>query len=132
MKKTEKTKKKKMLPLVAQDAWLEPVEQEIEHRLERYLQRLAQIEKDYGSLKKFADAHKFFGIHYDKKARGWYYREWAPEAYELFFFGDFNHWNRQAHPMEKKANGVWEIFLDEATYADSFVHNSKVKVLVHG
>ena len=132
MKKPEKTKNKKVLPLVAQDSWLEPVEQEIENRLERYQQRLAQIEKEFGSLTKFADAYKFFGIHYDKKAHGWYYREWAPEAYELFFIGDFNHWDRQAHPMEKKENGVWEIFLDEAEYADRFVHNSKVKVLVHG
>jgi 1,4-alpha-glucan branching enzyme len=132
MKKNEGSKEKNVLPLVAQDNWLEPVAQEIENRLERYKQRLAQIEKEYGSLTKFADAHKFFGIHYDKKARGWYYREWAPEAYELFFFGDFNHWDRKAHRLEKKENGVWEIFLDDATYADSFVHNSKVKVLVHG
>jgi len=127
MKKTNK----KRLALVASDPWLEPVEQEIENRLNRYKNRLKQIETGYGSLLKFADAYNYFGIHYDKTAGGWYYREWAPAAFDLFLFGDFNGWNRTSHPLTKKENGIWEIFLDEKTYKNSFVHNSKLKVLVH-
>nr|NQU90182.1 alpha amylase C-terminal domain-containing protein [Bacteroidota bacterium] len=123
--------KKKHLSLVASDPWLEPVEQEIENRLQRYQDRLNQIKKDYGSLSKFADAYNYFGIHYDKLAGGWFYREWAPAAFELFLFGDFNDWNRTSHPLTKMENGVWEIFLDKEIYKDKFVHNSKIKLLVH-
>ncbi len=124
--------KKKRLALVESDPWLEPVEQEIENRVARYEAKLKQIEIQYGSLEKFADGYKYFGITYDKKAKGWYYREWAPAAYQIFLIGEFNDWNRSSHPLRKLDNGIWEIFLDEATYKDRFVHNSKVKVLVDG
>ncbi len=123
--------RKKRLALVANDPWLEPVEHEIEARLQRYQHRLKQIEDQAGSLTRFADAYKYFGIHYDKTAGGWVYREWAPAAYELFLFGDFNDWNRSSHPLTRNDNGVWEIFLDEKEYKDRFVHQSKLKVLVH-
>lgn len=122
--------KKKRLALVESDPWLEPVEHEIENRLARYEAKLKQIEIQYGSLEKLADGYNYFGINYDAKAKGWYYREWAPAAYQIFLTGDFNDWNRSSHPLKKLDNGVWEIFLDEATYKDRFVHNSKVKVLV--
>ncbi len=126
-----KKSNKKRLALVASDPWLEPVEQEIENRLNRYKNRLKSIENEFGSLLKFADAYNYFGIHYDKIAGGWFYREWAPAAFDLFLFGDFNDWNRTSHPLTKKENGIWEIFLDEKTWKNSFVHNSKLKVLVH-
>ncbi len=131
MTKTTKPKKKTPLALVASDPWLEPVEQEIENRLDRYKTRLKQIEDEYGSLTKFADAYNYFGIHYDKKAHGWYYREWAPEVYGMFLIGEFNDWNHTANPLQRRENGIWELFLDESTYKDRFVHNSKIKVLVN-
>ncbi|MFP4469751.1 MAG: alpha-amylase family glycosyl hydrolase [Bacteroidales bacterium] len=130
MPKTDKPNKKR-LALVANDPWLEPVEHEIEARLQRYENRLRQISDQAGSLLKFADAYNFFGIHYDKNAGGWFYREWAPAAYELFLIGDFNDWNRSSHPLKRMENGIWEIFLDEKEYKDRFVHGSKLKVLVH-
>ncbi|MBE0640168.1 MAG: alpha amylase C-terminal domain-containing protein [Bacteroidales bacterium] len=128
---TTKRADKTRLALVESDPWLEPAETEIENRLKRFQSRLAQIEDQYGSLHEFADAYTFFGIHYDKKAKGWYYREWAPAAFDLFLTGDFNDWNRTSHPLTKKENGVWEIFLDDKTYKTRFIHNSKLKVLVH-
>jgi 1,4-alpha-glucan branching enzyme len=127
----EKLPVNKRLALVASDPWLEPAEHEIKNRLGRFQERLNQINDQYGSLLKFADAYNYFGIHYDKKAKGWYYREWAPAAFDLFLTGDFNDWNRTSHPLKKLENGVWEIFLDEKTYKNRFVHNSKIKVLVH-
>jgi len=131
MQKAKYKNIKNRLALVESDEWLIPVEGEISNRLLRYKNRLKQIENDFGSLLNFADAYKYFGIHYDKKAGGWYYREWAPAAYELFLFGDFNGWNRNSHPLGRNEFGVWEIFLDEKIYKDSFKHGSLLKVLVH-
>ncbi len=127
----KKTPDNARLALVASDPWLEPAEGQISDRYNRFKYRLGQIEEQHGSLLDFADAYSYFGIHYDKKAKGWYYREWAPAAFELFLTGDFNDWNRSSHPLNKKENGVWEIFLDDKTNKNSFVHNSKLKVLVH-
>ncbi len=132
MKKIKKEKKTPVLDLVKNDPWLEPVAQEVADRYERYKKRLRQIEKDYGSIGKFADAYNYFGINYDEVRKGWVYREWAPHAYSLFLIGDFNDWNRGSHPLRKNEKGVWEIFLDERTCGNKFIHGSRVKVLVHG
>jgi 1,4-alpha-glucan branching enzyme len=117
--------------LIKLDPWLEPNAGDIEYRYQRFQDRLHEIEHDHESLLKFADGYKYFGINYDFPRKGWYYREWAPLATELFLFGDFNGWRRFTHPLTKNEYGVWELFLDEKTYKDSFKHGSKIKVLVN-
>jgi 1,4-alpha-glucan branching enzyme len=124
-------KGKRKIGMVAKDAWLEPAEPEICARYDRYKQTYEELKKSWGSLLKFADAHNYFGIHYDKERKGWVYREWAPKAQDLYFFGDFNSWQRYSHRMIRNQYGVWEIFLDKATYKDRFTHGSLVKVMVH-
>ncbi|UZR93271.1 alpha-amylase family glycosyl hydrolase [Chondrinema litorale] len=123
--------KEDILPqLVKDDPWLEPYVYDINERIQNFNELKANIEKNYGSLLKFADAHHYLGFNYDKKKKGWYYREWAPMAYSLYLIGDFNGWNRTSHPLSKLDNGVWEIFFDDKTYKDLLVHESLVKVLV--
>lgn len=120
------------LQLVKDDPWLEPVAMDVWNRYRRYRDRLHSIEDQFGSLMTFSSAHNYFGIHYDKKLKGWFYREWAPRARDLFLFGDFNQWQRYTHRLTNIGNGVWEIFLSKDLYEDRFVHQSRVKVLVHG
>jgi 1,4-alpha-glucan branching enzyme len=121
----------KKLNLVKQDPWLEPSEQDINDRYDRFMNRLKEIESGFESLKKFAEGYAYFGINYDAKRKGFVYREWAPEAYNLYLTGDFNNWKKHSHPLKKDQYGIWEIFLPENEYKDSFTHGSKVKVLVH-
>jgi len=120
------------LKIITDDPWLEPVSGVISGRFSHYKNLIRRIEKDFGSLMQFADWYRYLGIHFDKEENGWYYREYAPQAKDLFFFGDFNRWHRTDCRMERKEYGVWEIFLPFEKYKDSFVHGSKVKVLVHG
>ncbi len=125
------TKPGKKIGLVKNDPWLEQVEQEVMDRYHRFQYTLKDITDHWGSLKKFADAYNYFGIHYDAKKKGWWYREWAPKAQDLYLFGDFNDWQRYAHRLNRNQDGIWEIFLDEATYKDRFTHQSLIKVMVH-
>jgi len=118
------------LKLVKQDPWLEPSAQDIEDRYNRFRDKQASINKDFGSLNRFADAYKYYGINYDSKRKGWTYREWAPHAHALFLTGDFNNWQEYSCPLVRNEFGVWEVFLDERTYGRTFVHGSKIKVLV--
>ncbi len=122
----------KLPKLVKDDPWLQPVSEGVWMRLERFRQRLSQIEKDYGSLIQFANGYKYFGFNRDSRRKGWVYREWAPGAHMLHLIGDFNQWNYTSHPMSRDAFGVWEIFLPDKHYADSLKHGSKLKVLVDG
>lgn len=117
--------------MVKRDPWLEQVEQEISERYERFRFRLKELEAEYGTLSRFADAYNYFGIHYDKKKKGWWYREWAPKAQDLYLFGDFNNWQRYSHRLNRIHDGIWEIFLPEEEYAGRFRHQSLVKILVH-
>jgi alkanesulfonate monooxygenase SsuD/methylene tetrahydromethanopterin reductase-like flavin-dependent oxidoreductase (luciferase family) len=89
-------------------------------RYDRYKRTFDELKATWGSLLKFADAHNYFGIHYDKARKGWVYREWAPKAQDLYFFGDFNNWQRYSHRMTRNQYGVWEIFLDKETYKGPF------------
>ena len=119
-----------MLPLVEQDHWLDPVSKLVDKRHDRYEQRLNGIKNRYGSLMTFATAHQFLGFNYDKRRKGWWYREWAPAAHYLSLMGDFNDWNRYEYPLELAGAGLWEIFLPDSEFADRLVHGSKLKVLV--
>lgn len=121
---------RKRLKLIEQDPWLEPSEKDVQERYDRYETKLQEIERDFGSLSEIANGYAYFGINYDPKRKGWTYREWAPEANALFLIGDFNNWEQFSHPLEKNEFGIWEIFLGENKYKNTFVHGSKIKVLV--
>ncbi|MFT7018610.1 MAG: 1,4-alpha-glucan branching enzyme [Cyclobacteriaceae bacterium] len=114
--------------LVKQDPWLEPHTEEISNRMDRFEDRLKSIKAKYKSLDKFSEGYEYFGFNYDKKAKGWWYREWAPAAKALYLIGDFNNWERHTNPLTKIEGGVWEVFLDDKRYADKFGHLSEVKV----
>lgn len=111
------------LPLIADDPWLAPYQQDVEARHDRFLTKL----KELGKLEDFASGHLYFGFQFNHSSKQWSYREWAPGASALFLIGDFNNWDRNSHPLTKNENGVWEIFLPE----ESLKHKSLVKVHVH-
>ncbi len=77
-----------------------------------------------------SDAYHYFGINYDKKRKGWIYREWAPAANALYLTGDFNNWDETSYPLQMNEFGIWELFIEEETHKDTFVHGSKIKVIV--
>ncbi|MCH7400383.1 alpha-amylase family glycosyl hydrolase [Belliella kenyensis] len=121
-------KEPKTLPLVLDEAWLESCASAISERYQRYLEVKSAIENHSGSILEFARIHEYYGIHFEKLRNGWVYREWAPEAHNLFFMGDFNGWNRYSHPMKRNHRGDWEIFLPYEEYKGRLSHGSKVKV----
>ncbi len=118
------------MKIVDNDNWLAPVAEEVQKRYDRFCNRLKTIEKEYGSLNRFASAHEFFGFHYDRVRRGWWYREYAPAAHYMSLYGDFNGWNKYEDPLENVGNGIWELFLPDSEYSTKLVHGSLLKVLV--
>ncbi|HEX8357467.1 MAG TPA: 1,4-alpha-glucan-branching enzyme, partial [Segetibacter sp.] len=98
------------LPVIQEDGWLAPYAQDVLDRLNRYKKAKQEIESAAGTLLDFARAHYYYGINFDTNRNGWIYREWAPAAHQLHLIGDFNNWDRNAHPLTKNSNGDWEIF----------------------
>jgi 1,4-alpha-glucan branching enzyme len=117
-------------PVVQDDPYLKPYEKNILLRQDHFRRLSGFLKREYGSLSNFASAYTYLGLNYDPERQGWWYREWAPAASQLFLIGDFNGWNRTRHPLHKTERGVWEIFLPDAEYQDRFVHKSRVKVHV--
>ena len=122
------------LPMVERDPWLQPAEAELVARAQRFLERKHDICRWSGSLTDYANAHLYFGIHYDPSRRGWWFREWLPGAREVFLFGDFNDWERTQFPAEREpdSNGVWSLFLSDEATDGRLRHGSLVKMYVDG
>ncbi|MBQ1981284.1 MAG: alpha amylase C-terminal domain-containing protein [Alistipes sp.] len=122
----------KVLAMVERDEWLQPVADKIADRHERYLKRMSAIETQAGSIVDYANGYRYYGWQWDDTLSGWWFREWLPEAYDVFIFGDFNSWQRTQLRLEKDRNGVWSIFLPEAMYGHLLQHGSLYKLHVHG
>ena len=88
---------------------LEPFAGDIDLRMHLYRSAKKRILSEGQSLNDFANAHLYFGFHHVDG--GWYYREWAPSAYQLYLEGDFNGWNQTSHPLTNLGNGSWELYL---------------------
>lgn len=98
---------------------------DIDLRMHDYEATKKRILSNGSTLDEFANAHEYFGIHHVDG--GWVYREWAPNAYQLYLTGEFNQWNQTSHPLKKLEHGVWELKLDGD---DALWDGCKVKTVV--
>ena len=104
---------KEHIGLVAKDGWLEPYEEAIRGRHEHALWKISQLTQNgKRTLSDFATGHLYFGLH--KTGYGWVFREWAPNATDIYLIGDFNNWQEdEAYRCEKLIGGNWELKLSE-------------------
>ena len=107
------------------DPLLLQFETDLNQRMENYKNKKNELLAPGQKLIDFANGHLFYGFH--KAEDGWYYREWAPAAEAVYLTGDFNNWNRRSHPLKKKENGVWELFLSGR---DSLKNGQKVMTII--
>ncbi len=82
---------------------------DIDLRMKLYEDTKRRLLPEGMTLKDFANAHHYYGFHHVDG--GWYYREWAPSAYQLYLEGDFNNWDKTSHPLTRLPDGNWELFL---------------------
>lgn len=76
--------------LIKNDPWLKNYEKAIKGRLDRTRTLERKLLKANESLVEFADAHKFYGMSIEDTH--YVFREWMPNATELFLIGTFNDW----------------------------------------
>ena len=126
--KTVKVKEPSHIGLVKNDAYLAPYEDAIRGRHEHALWKMNQLTQNGKlTLSDFANGHNYYGLH--QTADGWVFREWAPNATEIYLVGDFNGWNEQeayqCHRIE--GTGNWELTLPH----DAMQHGQYYKMRVH-
>ncbi len=120
----------KQLQLLKDDPWLAPYEGDLNTRYQYYQTRLQSILKDHKTLQAYASRHHELGFQYSKTEKGWHYKEWAPEARQLFLIGDFNDWNSTSDPLTKNDDGIWSIFLPDVNGKSVLQHEQLVKVKI--
>ena len=93
------------------DPWLEPYTDIIKRRRDLVEKRVRELTAMPGSLSEFACAHEYYGLH--KLKDGWVFREWAPNAADIWMVGDFSGWKvtDKFRLARLKGRDVWEVHL---------------------
>ena len=125
-------KKSKSAPahigLVKNDSYLSPYEDIIRGRHEHALWKIKQLTQDGKmTLSDFANGYNYYGLHLTDE--GWVFREWAPNATDIYLVGDFNGWNELPSYKCKriKGTGNWELRLP----VHAMEHGQYYKMRVH-
>ena len=105
--------------------YLYSYENYIERRVSFYHETRRKLVADDEGLTDIANLHRYYGFHHENG--GWYYREWAPSALQIYLTGDFNGWNKVSHPLTRLPDGSWELFLEGD---DALWNGCKVKAVV--
>ena len=102
MKRDSKRKR----PHLLDDPYLAPYAEAVRGRAAHARARAAELVAGGTSLADWASAHEYFGLHRTK--RGWTFREWAPNATEMWLVGDFSGWKLQpGFKLRRARSGVW-------------------------
>ena len=111
--------------IVANDSWLKPFEGIITKRISKAEEKEKELTGG-NSLGDFANGHLFFGLH--KTDGGWVFREWAPNATQIYLIGTFSDWNElPKYQLQKGDSGTWEIQLLE----NDMKHGDLFRLSVH-
>lgn len=115
------------LAILRSDPWLEPFAPAIEGRHEDVIRKMQELTSNTaGSLKRFANAHNYFGLHRDTKGN-WVFREFAPHATEIYLIGTFSGWEAlPQYKLTSLGNGNWQLHIP----ADELKHGDLYKMLV--
>lgn len=117
---------KKILSIIKDDPWLEPFAPAIEGRHDDALRKIKELTGGKKKLKDFANAYNYYGLH--RTADGWVFREWAPNATDIYIVGQFNGWKECApYRMKRVDNGNWELKLP----ARAMKHGDLFKLHIH-
>ena len=114
--------------LVRNDGWLEPFEDAIRGRHDHAVWKINQLTQNgKKKLSDFATGHLYFGLH--KLPKGWVFREWAPNATDIYLIGDFNNWQENDKYRCKRIPGTdnWELKLSEKALKHGQLYKMKVK-----
>lgn len=128
VRKSKQDAKDLVLGIVAKDSYLKPFNDAIKGRHEHVLWKISQLTQNGSqSLSDFANGYQYFGLH--RTVSGWVFREWAPNATEIYLIGDFNGWKESEAYCCKRIgdSGNWELTLSP----DQMKHGDLYKMYVH-
>ncbi|MBP5136450.1 MAG: alpha amylase C-terminal domain-containing protein [Paludibacteraceae bacterium] len=116
----------KTLNIVKNDPGLERYAGAIEARYDYAKRKELELTGGTQSLADFASGYLYFGLH--KTSKEWVFREYAPNATEIYLIGDFNNWQQgPEYQLNNIGGGVWEIKLP----LHAMRHGDLYKLMMH-
>jgi 1,4-alpha-glucan branching enzyme len=110
--------------LILNDPWLEPFSEVITRR-QKYVDEREKKLCHGQKLTDFAVGHLYYGLH--KTKYGWIFREWAPNAKEVYLVGEFSDWKlSQEFALSPLQHGNWEIILPH----NRLMHGQRYKLYI--
>jgi len=110
------------------DRMLEGVQGQIWDRVNGYKHWKEELKKNEGGLETFAEGYKTFGLLREKG--GVTYREWLPNAKQVFLIGEFNNWENTTS-LSGEGFGRWSVHLpDKADSTPVVPHRCQLKVRI--
>ena len=118
---------KRQLGILRNDPWLEPFAAAIEGRHADAEKKLEELTRNTGgSLVDFANAYKYYGLHRD--ANGWVFREYAPNATNIWLIGDFSNWeDLEQFRLTRMGDGTWEVHVPADAIRDGDLYKMRVE-----
>jgi 1,4-alpha-glucan branching enzyme len=112
--------------IIENDPWLKPYSQVIQQRAVKAFEKEVDLLQNSESLYDFASGHLYYGLHgSDDK---WIFREWAPNATQIYLVGEFSDWKEnETYKLLKLGQGNWEIELPK----DKLKHGDLYKLSMH-
>jgi len=104
-------------PFYNTDPWLAPFASAITGRNRKCIAKEAELTAEV-TLQNFAMGHHYYGLHRD--ADNWIFREWAPNATEIYLTGTRTDWKKDNYYSLKRINaeGDWELILPLSALAN--------------
>lgn len=115
--------------IVQRDPWLEPYENAIRGRHDHAEWMIKHLTNDgKNKLSEFATGYLYYGLNRTETG-GWVFREWAPNATDIYLIGDFNDWKiTDEYRLSKSTNGQdWELVLPENALSHGDLYKMYVK-----
>lgn len=108
------------------DPWLNPFTHVIDRRNSKCLSKEKHLIGN-GTLCDFAIGHYYYGLHHINNS--WVFREWAPNAKNIFVIGVFSDWKEKKELLMKRVNkmGDWEIIIPN----EMLNHGDLYKLSIH-
>ncbi len=116
-----------MLKIIENDPWLSPYQAAIEGRHKHALWRENELTGGKISLVDFASGYLYYGL--QRTVDGWVFREWAPNATEIFLIGDFSSWKEEDRFRLQRINdaGDWELHIPNGMISHGQHYKMRVK-----
>lgn len=127
MAKKIKQSTHQQLKIIKDDPWLGEFENAIVGRHQHAIDKINELTQGGKiTMSDFATGYLYFGLH--KTDTGWVFREWAPNATDIYLIGDFNNWTENPKYRLKriKDSDNWEIKLREKSIKHGDLYKLKV------